>query len=136
MTPQPVFVDTNIFVYALTDQDPIKSEGARAVIAEQRDAIVVSTQVLIELFAVATRKLGLDPPRARDLVDTVAGFPTVTTDRALVIDAMEMAEKAQLSIFDSLMVSAARRGRCRVLLTEDLNDGQQFGPLTVRNPFN
>jgi predicted nucleic acid-binding protein len=56
-----VFIDTNILIYADDDDAGARRDAARsrlhALIAEER--AVLSTQVLQEYFAVATRKLGL-----------------------------------------------------------------------------
>jgi predicted nucleic acid-binding protein len=44
-------------------------------------------------------------------------------------------ERSQLSWYDSLIVSAAQQSGCNILYTEDLQDGQKFGALTIQNPF-
>jgi predicted nucleic acid-binding protein len=132
MTSTPVFVDTNVFAYALDRADPTRQRRAQAVIHEHRRAVVVSTQIL---FAVCTRKLGMDRDDARAAVRAVADFPVTHTDRALADDALQLAATAQLSIFDAAIVCAAQRSRCQTILTEDLNAGQRFGEVVVENPF-
>jgi predicted nucleic acid-binding protein len=37
--------------------------------------------------------------------------------------------------WDGLILAAAESGGAAVLFTEDLNDGQQYGAVAVRNPF-
>lgn len=133
--PDLVFVDTNVFAYALDASDAGKQARAHQVIDERRRSIVVSTQVLIELHAVCTRKLGMTRTDARAAIEPLGGFPTIDSDRALVLQAMALAEQAELSIFDAAIVCAARRAGCQILLTEDLNAGQAFGELVVENPF-
>jgi len=135
MTSTLVFVDTNVFAYALDRADTTKQRLAQDVIHEHRRAIVVSTQILFELYAVCTRKLGMDRSDARAAVRAVADFPVTHTDRALAIDALQLAAAAQLSIFDAAIVCAAQRSRCHTILTEDLNAGQRFGEVVVENPF-
>ena len=135
MTSAPVFVDTNVFAYALDRADATKQRLAQAVIHEHRRAVVVSTQILFELYAVCTRKLGMDRDDARAAVRAVAEFPVTHTDRALAVDALHLAATAQLSIFDAAIVCAAQRSRCHTILTEDLNAGQRFGEVVVENPF-
>jgi predicted nucleic acid-binding protein len=46
-----------------------------------------------------------------------------------------MEERYRISFWDALIVSAAEAAGAQVLYTEDLNDGQQYGQVTVRNPF-
>jgi predicted nucleic acid-binding protein len=135
MTSAPVFVDTNVFAYALDRADTTKQRRAQDVIHDHRRAVVVSTQVLFELYAVCMRKLGMDRGDARAAVQAVADFPVTPTDRALAVDALQLAATAQLSIFDAAIVCAAQRSRCQAILTEDLSPGQRFGEVVVENPF-
>jgi predicted nucleic acid-binding protein len=39
------------------------------------------------------------------------------------------------SIYDALILAAALEADCDVLYTEDMQNGQVIGPLTIRNPF-
>jgi predicted nucleic acid-binding protein len=41
----------------------------------------------------------------------------------------------QISFWDGLILAAAEAGGAEMLYTEDLNDGQQYGGILVRNPF-
>lgn len=135
MSSSRVFVDTNVFVYALDGSAGVKQSRAQEVISDHRHDIVVSTQVLIELYAVCASKLGMVRSDARAAVVSVSGFPVIDTDRGLVVQAAALAERAQLSIFDATIVCAAQRADCRAILTEDLNAGQRFGDTVVEDPF-
>lgn len=135
MSAGPVFVDTNVFAYALDDAEPRKQQIARRTIDERRRDIVVSTQVLFELHAVCTRKLGMSRDEARAAVEAVSLFTVTGADLALARDAAALAAKAQLSVFDAAIVCSARRAGCPTLLTEDLSAGQTFGDLVLENPF-
>jgi predicted nucleic acid-binding protein len=134
-----VFIDTNLWVYRLDKREPDKSirisEWLREVAGEHH--IVLSTQVLIELRSVLTRKL--KPPLSHDdtrlALHALACFEVMTTDSALVQDAHELADAEQLSWFDALIVEAAIRSGCDILFSEDLSHGRKFGKLTVCNPF-
>lgn len=129
------FIDTNVFVYALDSTEQTKRGRALEVIDEYRDAIVISTQVLIELYAVCVGKLRMDRIHAREAVEAIARFPVVDTDRDLILGALALAESAEISIFDAAIVCAARRADCDVLWTEDLNAGQRFDNVVVEDPF-
>ncbi len=98
---------------------------------------MLSTQVLAEFYAVVTRKLGepLSEQDARQRVTELARLPLVSTDADLVLAGIELSQRSQVSVWDGLIVAAAMAGGCRRLITEDLNDGQSFGGVTVENPF-
>jgi len=132
---EKVFVDTNCFAYALDAGAAGKQSQATELIEDRRRSIVVSTQVLLELFTVCTRELGMTRGEARAAVGAVALFPVVTADRELVLAAAATAERHQLSIFDAAIVEAAARAGCSELFSEDFSEGQVFASLRVRNPF-
>lgn len=135
MADAAVFVDTNVFAYALDDGEARKRDTARETVELYRRRIVVSTQVLLELYAVCSRKLGMDRESAAGAVRAVALFPVVGADRELILDALILAADAQLSLFDAAIVAAAGRAGCAMLLTEDLKPGQVVGAVQVVNPF-
>ena len=49
--------------------------------------------------------------------------------------AVDIMERWQLSWWDALIVAMAQAAGAQILWTEDLNAGQNFGELTVRDPF-
>lgn len=134
-----VFIDTNLWVYRLDQREPKKCDFVKdwlRRIAEEHD-IVVSTQVLIELRSVLTRKLA--PPLSwsdtRAALEALSEFEVVPTNSDLVLDAHELASIEHLSWFDALIVEAAARSGCGVLYSEDMNHGQRYGDLIVHNPL-
>ena len=132
-----VFFDTNILVYCTDTTAPEKQAIARALISQagaSGDAMV-STQVLIELFNVLTRKQLMPSTHAKVLVTAYTGWAVVPSDVSLVTAAIEKSIQHQLSIWDSMVIEAALRGGAQTLLTEDMSHGQRFGSLTVVNPF-
>ena len=132
------FVDTNIWVYTVDAADPVKRQRALSVVgAESDDELVVSSQVLAEFYAVVTRKLStpLAPETARTLLAQMAALPVVAVDASLVMTALEASHAWGVSIWDALIVRAAERAGCSVLLSEDLADGRTYGSVRVVNPF-
>jgi predicted nucleic acid-binding protein len=135
----PIFVDTNILVYAL-------DAGARE---KQRQAAAwtesvwrsgrgrVSTQVLHEFYVTVTQKLrpGLDRSAARAEVRGLMSWRPVQLDQVMLESAWDVQDRFQLSFRDALIVAAARAAGCGYLLTEDLQDGQVLDDLRVVNPF-
>jgi predicted nucleic acid-binding protein len=134
-----VFVDTNLWVYRLDRREPEKSEFIRNWLRELalEHEIVISTQVLIELRSVLTRKLepALSWQDTRAALEALAAFEVVPANASLVLDAHELSRTRQLSWFDALIVEAAIRSGCERLYSEDLGQGQYFDALSVGNPF-
>lgn len=135
-----VFVDTNLWVYPLDHREPQKARFVSAWLRQLADTndIVVSTQVLIELRSVLTRKLepAYTADDTRAALDALAKFDVVPTHAEMVLDAHELAAAKQLSWFDALIAEAALRSGCTRLYSEDFNHGQKLGDaLVVQNPF-
>ncbi|WP_423919845.1 PIN domain-containing protein [Candidatus Poriferisodalis sp.] len=135
----PVFVDTNVLVYARDASEPDKQALARvwmsALWASREGRL--STQVLNEYYVTVTRKLtpAMPAPQARaDVRDLCAWQPTVI-DAHVLAQAWEVEERFGLSYWDALIVAAAQTANCDHLLTEDVSDGQQLGSVRVVNPF-
>lgn len=136
----PVFVDTNILVYDRDSRDLDKHQRAKAWMAalwERPGLAVVSSQVLTEFYWTVTRKLrpGLGEEDARRYVRTLFAWAFVELDHAVIKDAWSVQDRFGLSFWDALIVAAARAAQCRLLLTEDLQDGQDLDGLLVVNPF-
>ncbi len=132
-----VFFDTNVLVYCTDTSNPAKQTRSRQLVAQaclDGDGWV-STQVLIELFNVLTRKQKIPAQAARDVVLSYCAWQVVDSDLALVNAAIDMTLQRQLSIWDAMMVQAAVRCGADTLYTEDLQNGQRFDKLIVVNPF-
>ncbi|MCC5888087.1 MAG: PIN domain-containing protein [Gammaproteobacteria bacterium] len=133
------FIDTNLWVYRLDRREPAKSafihSWLRNLAAEHE--IVVSTQVLIELRSVLTRKLkpAFSWRDTRDALEAIAEFEVVPANANMVLDAHQLAGTEQLSWFDALIVEAAIRSGCQRLYSEDLGHDRRFRDLAVINPF-
>jgi predicted nucleic acid-binding protein len=99
--------------------------------------VVISTQVLIELRSVVSRKL--QPPLTNQqmtaLLEALAGFEVVSSDANLILDAHQLAIREQLSWFDALIAEAAIRSRCSVLYSEAFGHGRRITDLVVVNPL-
>jgi predicted nucleic acid-binding protein len=131
------FLDTNILVYSV-DLDPSvarKKERAEDLIAKVDFSI--SAQVLQEFYTVVTSRLDarLTQDHACMLVNQFMEFPVVAIDQGIVTEGIRNSMKYQISYWDGAIIAAAERLKCKVLYTEDLNDGQRYGSVTVRNPF-
>lgn len=131
-----VFVDTNVIAYRFDVSEPIKRERAIAVLDSDR-GFVVSTQVMLEVHSVLTRKLHppLSPAMARSVLDRLAELPVVTADARLVCRAAATSEEHQLSIWDAMIVEAAAEAGCAELWSEDLSADSVIKGVRIVNPF-
>ena len=132
-----VFFDTNVLVYCTDTTAPKKQAIARALVstASASGDAMVSTQVLIELFNVLTRKQQMPAANAQTLIAAYTGWSVVPSDLTLVTAAIEKSTQHQLAIWDAMVIEAALRGGAQTLYTEDLTHGQRFDAITVVNPF-
>jgi predicted nucleic acid-binding protein len=131
------FFDTNVLVYSQDAREPGKREVARVMIGEAigADAFVVSTQVLVEFYAVCVRRKLLGPGRALGLVQLWSEHDTVSQTPELVMRGLALHQAHSISMWDALIVQAALDARCDVLWSEDLQHGRRFGNLEVHDPF-
>ena len=130
------FIDTNIWFYSFVEQDdPAKSQKARELIRAVRP--VVSTQVISEVCANLLKKAHM----AEDtLAEVIASFydayVVVAIDQAVLLDASRLRKRHSFSYWDSLIVSSALAGGCKVLYSEDMQHKLVIDQrLTVLNPF-
>jgi predicted nucleic acid-binding protein len=131
------FFDTNILVYADDDDAPSKQRLARDLVYEHRRAGtgVVSLQVLQEYFVTVTRKLKLDPRKARREVELLSEFDVVVPDVADILAAIDLHRLHGFFFWDALVLRAAQQSGCRVLLSEDFQEGREIDGIQVVNPF-
>ncbi len=134
-----VFVDTNVLLYGEDGADPIKQARAldwlRALWLRRWGR--VSTQVLNEFYANATRKLKPPMPQgdARAEVRRYQRWQPWLLDHATVETAWAVQSRFSVSYWDALIVAAAQAQGCRYLLTEDMQHLQVMDQVQVINPF-
>jgi predicted nucleic acid-binding protein len=127
-----VFFDTNVLLYLISG-DPAKADRAEDLIGRGG---VISVQVLNELAAVASRKNAMAPREIREALSAVRAACSVVPLSLQTHDlALELLERFHLSFYDAVIVAAARLARCRILYSEDLQDGQSIEGMTIQNPF-
>ena len=133
--PGSVFLDTNVLIYVLAQNDP-RGPRAEALLAAGG---MVGVQTLNEFVSVARRKMHMpwkDVVEALDAIRVLCPSPvplTISTHEA----ALKIAENHDYGIYDALVIAAALEAHCATLYSEDLQDGQVIArKLTIRNPFN
>ncbi len=132
------FVDTNILLYAIS-RDPSEQDKAKQAndILAERD-LALSVQVLQEFYVQATRASRPDPithEQAVRLIESFRRFPVQDVTSGILMAALDARERFQLSYWDAAIIESSRAIGCTVLLSEDLNDGQDYAGVRVTNPF-
>jgi len=134
------FLDSNIFIYAHDPRDPRKQSVAGDLIRSiaVSGKAVISYQVIQEFFNFALVKAACRMTEDDAQVYLATAFrpmQTVASSVSLVSDAIRIHQRYRLSWYDSLIVAAAQQAGCKLLYSEDLQHGQQFGTVTIHNPF-
>jgi predicted nucleic acid-binding protein len=100
------------------------------------ELVVIPAQTLGELFRVLTKKANTDAATARQAIMTWAdSFEIADSSWVAFQAAMDLAIDHRLQLWDSLIMAVAAEKHCRIILTEDLQNGFIWRGLTVVNPF-
>ena len=138
-SPRPSFVDTNVFVYAVTDDEPQRQAIARDLLGQltESEVLQTSTQVLQELYVILTRKVQRKstPREALAYLDRIARSPVTGVDYGLVREAADLSARHTLSMWDALIIVAAARSGAERLYSEDLQHGRKILGVEILNPF-
>ncbi len=131
------FLDTNILIYAASQNPSETRKKTIAVELIQSTAFGLSAQVLQEFYVVATRKaeVPLKPAQALEWIEQLEVFPCVETSAALVKLGAVVSERYRISYWDGAILAAAESLGAPVVYTEDLNHGQTYGTVRALNPF-
>jgi predicted nucleic acid-binding protein len=134
------FIDTNIFVYSLDTDEPNKAAISEKLITRgaSSGSGTISYQVVQEFFNVSLSRF-----KATLTITELQSYffrvllplMKVPSSGSLFLEALRIEERYRLAWYDSLIVAAALQGGCKILYSEDLQDGQRFGDLVVENPF-
>lgn len=127
------FLDTNVLVYAFTD-DP-RTARAEALLGS---GCATGVQALNEFTNVAHRKLGFDGDEVADALRSIRTLcrAIVPSDLGVHEEGLRIARRHRLNLFDALLVAAALRSGCDTLWSEDMHGGLVVdGRLRVANPF-
>ena len=130
-------LDTNLLVYAEGVNGPDKQRLALDVLERLPPELTgVPAEALAELFSVLVRKARRSPSEARTaMLHWGDLFPLIETSGSVLICAADLAVDHRFSVWDAVMVAAAADAGCRLLLSEDMQEGFTWGGVTIVNPF-
>jgi predicted nucleic acid-binding protein len=117
--------------------DGVKRDAVAELLAAlPPSSVVIPVQALGELFNVMVRKAGRPRLDAGQVLlgwqDTYATIPTTPE---VMSAAVNLVTDHQFTMWDAVILAAASQAGCRLLLSEDLQDGFTWGGVTVVNPF-
>jgi predicted nucleic acid-binding protein len=132
-----VALDTNILAYAEgTNGAKMKNAALELIQDLPPGSVVLPVQTLGELFNVLVRKAKRPRARARTALLTWRdAYPVIDTSASVMVDAADLATDHHIGIWDAVVLSASADAGCRLLLSEDLQDGFTWRGVTVANPF-
>ena len=132
-----IALDTNVLAYAEgTNGAAMRNKAVELIRRLPPGAIVLPVQTLGELYNVLVRKARRRPARARAAVLSWRdAYSMVETSATVMAGATDLACDHGLTIWDSVVVAASAEAECRLLLSEDLQDGFTWRGVTVTNPF-
>jgi predicted nucleic acid-binding protein len=132
-----VAIDTNVLAYAEgAGDEPRRARAVEVLAALPEGSVVLPVQVLGELYRVLVGKLGQRPAAARaNVLRWSDAFAPSDSTWGAMQSAFDLSADHGLSIWDALILSVAADQRCRLLLSEDLQDGFTWRGTTVVDPF-
>ena len=130
-------LDTNILVYAADRDAGSRHQLALDLVrhAHGRDCII-TLQALSEFFRAMTGKGKVSPKAAMGIVQAWRdATPIAAADEVCLVEAMDAVAHHGASFWDAMIWATAKRAGCRLLISEDGQDGWTLGGVTIVNPF-
>lgn len=132
-----IALDANLLVYAEGVNGAERKAAALAIVRRlPPERTFVPIQTLAELFFVLVRKARRPAAEARAAILFWGdSYPLIESSSGVLAAAADLAIDHRLSIWDAVVLASAADAGCRLLLSEDLQDGFTWSGVTVANPF-
>jgi len=134
---QPVFIDTNIWLYGFIKEQNIKKHNiAREIITTHKN-IFINVQVINEITVNLIKKTPIDELSIRKLISSFyKRYKVINFSKNILTKSSLLREKLSLSFWDSLIVASALYAKANILITEDMQNGLIIeNHLKIVNPF-
>jgi len=133
------FVDTNVLIYAFDTSTGKKHQKASELLQDlwRGENGCISIQVLQEFYVNSTRKApqALDPSQAASIIRDLSNWKVHRPSTEDVLAAISIQQQFQISFWDAMIIRSAQESNCQTLWSEDLSNVQDYGGVTVINPF-
>jgi predicted nucleic acid-binding protein len=137
MNGAKAFFDTNVLLYMFGGADLGKQAKAKELFRRyaQSGKMMLSTQVVQEFYTTGSRELVMPRRELQEALAALMDLPLTIVGPEHILAAIRIQERHTISCWNALILAAAESGGAEVLYTEDLCDGQKYGTVLVRNPF-
>lgn len=132
-----IFIDTNILIYAFSEDELIKQQVAMNLIDTISYNAIISNQVINELANVFLKKFKLSTNEVEDaILELDSLLEIVNFDISSQIKALRLKQRYNLQFFDALIVATALENKCSTLYSEDMQHELIIdNRLKIINPF-
>jgi predicted nucleic acid-binding protein len=132
-----IFIDTNILIYAFSEDELLKQQVAMTLIDTISYNAIISNQVINELANVFLKKFKLSTNEVEDaILELDSLLEIVNFDISSQIKALRLKQRYNLQFFDALIVATALENKCSTLYSEDMQHELIIdNRLKIINPF-
>jgi predicted nucleic acid-binding protein len=133
-----ISLDANALIYSADIDAGSRYVTAKEImVAANRGNTALTEQSLFEFFHASTRKGKMSTQDATSVTRELArNFSLLLPYPTVIEDTFALIGRHHLSIWDARVLAVCAAHGCDHLLSEDLQDGAQYGGVTVVNPFN
>jgi predicted nucleic acid-binding protein len=129
-----IFLDSNIFLYAFSNQDNRKKVIASKLLLEKKHTI--SIQVVNEVSNILLRKFKFTNDEIEAFIkDSYSRYAIIVISEKIFLKACEVRKNYNISYYDSLILASAIESECDILYSEDMQHRQKVENLIIINPF-
>lgn len=135
--PVEQFIDTNILLYGYDTGAGGKRETSLTIIERgwtELGTLAISVQVLQEFYVNFIRS-GQSHETTFQIIEDLSLWPVINNTLERFGQGLELSRRYQTSLWDGMILSAAKFSGAKTLITEDLNPGQEYDGIRVINPF-
>jgi len=136
-----IFLDSDVLVHAFntSDADRRKHEKAALLFNSFRGNPdwKVSTRILEETCDAVIHGMSPSTPddRLAEFIGSIPAKQIEAVDPDTIHKALVIRDRYMLSFRDSLVIASALKGKCTILYSEDMCNGQTVDKLRIVNPF-
>ena len=133
-----IAIDTNILVYAITDDESdARHQKACDVLAQIAHLhAIVPLQVVGEFLNVCKKRKRSSYTSAIERADRILRmYNCIASTPPDYLRAAVTSHRYKIQYFDALIITVAARAGATILLSEDMQDGLEVAGLRVVNPF-